>query len=1010
MNRRSLYALAFLLSLLLAPQTMLAQTVRGGAGAVSSARERLVKGQVLDKQGEALIGVTVQVQGLRRGVMTDLDGNFEIKAAPGQSLKFSYVGFEPLTAKVPAKGEVNVVLKEMSGQLEEVVVNGYFTRNRNTYTGAAKTITNQELVAVSPTNMVQALSSLDAGLNIQSNNMQGSNPNALPEIVVRSTTSLATNNEVGLNAPMIIIDGVESTLQALYDINVQDIERVEILKDASATALYGENAANGVIVIERKKVTEAPVRIRYTFTPEFSFADLSSTNLCNAAQKLELEKLAGLYDKQDGSLDQSYFDRLALVSSGRNIDWISKPVRNAFSQVHSLSVTGRGSGLDYNITFDYGDINGVMKDDGRTRNSIGVYLNYRVADKLVLTLRAAHNNLQTNASKYGAFSNYIMANPYDSPFDEFGNYAKSLSYGFDNPLYEASLSSFNKSNTRSEDLSLTMRYNFRPNLYITAQGSFDTSRSRSDIYTSPDSHIYGDNTPLDKKGSYTVGNLGADNWSGKVVGNWIQDFDNKGTMFTLNLGWEVKRNNSTSAYMTGSGFLADKLADIKYATTYSTLNLPSGGEDLSTSVGGFAAANFIYRNRYVIDGSYRLSGSSKFGANKRVAPFWSSGLGYNVHNESFMKELGWFDILRLRTSYGHTGSVKFDSYQAMSTYFYSVNYLHFAGVGAIPKAMANPDLSWQTTKKFNVGLTSTVFHDRLNVNLDYYKERTDDMLIDVTLPPSSGAGSVKNNFGKQDSYGMEFSLWGKLISTRNWTWSLSVNGLHSKTKILNISDALKRKNEENASANTETAPRLQFREGESPTAIYAVRSAGIDPASGKEIFITREGKYTYEYSALDQVAVGDLNPKLQGTMSSVVSYKDWSLNANFSYRFGGDMYNSTRMAKIENIDPRRNADVRAFLDRWKQPGDVKPYLGLTSNGGTSFSYSDRFVEKDNELWLSSINLQYNVPGAWLRNFGLQRMYLSAGASDLFRLTTAKYERGTAYPYSRGINFSASVTF
>lgn len=390
------------------------------------------------------------------------------------------------------------------------------------------------------------------------------------------------------------------------------------------------------------------------------------------------------------------------------------------------------------------------------------------------------------------------------------------------------------------------------------------------------------------------------------------------------------------------------------------------------------------------------------------------GLGYNLHNENFIRNLGFVNMLRLRGSYGYTGSVKFDSYQAMSTYFYSISNLHYAGVGAIPMAMANPDLTWQTTKKFNVGVTSSLFGDRFNINLDYYRETTDDMLIDVNLPPSSGASSVKNNFGKQKSNGIEFSLWGKIIQTRDWGWNLSINGLHSKTTILNISDALKRKNEQNAEYNTETAPRLQFREGESPTTIYAVRSAGIDPASGKEIFIKKDGTYTYEYdSCRPNVACGDTNPKLQGTMSSLITYKNFSLNLNFSYRFGGKMFNSTRMAKVENINPRQNVDIRAFSERWKKPGDVVPYLAIKLNGENvpqTYSYTDRFIEKDNELWLSSVTLQYNVPQTWIQQFGLQRLYLSAGAEDLFRLTSAKYERGTAYPFSRSVNFSLSVTF
>ena len=974
-----------------------------------------VNGIVLDESEHLpMPGVAVAVMKgdkVVAGVTTDIDGLFTINNVPdGAKLRFTFIGYAEQRLAPVFGQKMEVVMKEASQKMDEVVVNGYFTRHRNTYTGAAKTISGDDLINVSPTNIFQALSTLDAGLNIQQNNAMGSNPNAIPDIVIRSTTSLATNNEVGLNAPLIVIDGVESTLQALYDINIQDIERVDILKDASATALYGENAANGVIIIERKRVTQAPVRVRYTFTPEMSFADLSSYDLCNAAQKLELERMAKLYDTTNGSLDQSYYDKLALVSSGRDIDWISKPVRNSFSHTHSLSVSGRGSGLDYNFTADYSDINGVMKDDGRQRYGMNAYLSYRVADKLVVTLRADHTSLTTNNSRYGSFSDYIAANPYDSPYDERGNYATHLSYSMNNPLYEASLSSFSKTNERTQNVSLDIRYNFKPNLYITAQGAYSTSRGTSDDFKSPASNSFADVSQLDQKGTYTLGNIGYDNWNAKVIGNWIHDFDKAGTMFTLNVGWEARRNKSFNSYLTGSGFLSDELSDISYATTYSTAKLPNGGEDLSTSVGGFVAANFMLKNKYVIDGSYRLSGSSKFGADKRTAPFWSTGLGYNLHNENFIRDLGWVDLFRIRGSYGHTGSVKFDSYQAMSTYFYSINYLHYAGVGAIPIAMANPDLTWQTTKKFNIGITSTLFKERLNFNFDYYREVTDDMLIDVSLPPSSGASSVKNNFGKQNSYGIEFSVFGKIIQTRDWGWNLSVNGLHSKTTIKNISDALKRKNEENAGVNTETAPRLQFREGESPTAIYAVRSAGIDPASGKEIFIKQDGSYTYVYDAADQVAVGDTNPILQGTFSSLLTYRNVSLNMNFSYRFGGEMYNSTRMSKVENVNPRKNVDIRAFTERWKRPGDVKPYLDISATGGQTFAYSDRFVEKDNELWLSSMTIQYNVPQAWLKNVGLQRLYLSAGAEDLFRLTSAKYERGTAYPFSRSVNLSMSLTF
>lgn len=968
---------------------------------------------------EPLIGAQVRIVGANVVTITDVNGRFSFKSVElkKQKLQVSYIGME--TQTVTAGHEMKVVLKRDSKTLSDVVVNGYFTRKKQTFTGAAKTVTSDEIMKVAPNNILQTLATLDPSLNIAQNNAAGSNPNAVPDLVIRSTTSLSTSNEMGLNAPLIVIDGVEQSLQALYDMDINDIERVDILKDASATALYGENAANGVIVIERKRVSQSPVRIRYTVTPQLSFADLSSYDYCNAAQKLELEKRAGLYKSETGKLDESYFEKLALVTSGIDTDWKSKPVRNSFSHNHSLSISGRGSGLDYNVNANYQNTQGVMKDDGRTRYGMNVYLSYTAINNLVVTLRASHDQLNTNSSKYGSFSSYLECNPYDSPYDQYGNLRSELSYEMNNPLYEASLSSFSKSQSRTQQVSLDVRYNIKPNFFITAQGSYNTSRGTSDVFRSPDSHDFKNVTNISQKGKYTLGNTGSDQWAAKLVGNYIHNFDNDGTMLTLNLGGEIKRSKSTSSTLVATGFLSDEQNDIAYATTYPDGGKPSGSEDLSASLGGFLAANFMWKNRYVLDGSYRVSGSSKFGSDHRYAPFWSVGAGWNIHNEEFAKKLGWINTLRLRGSYGYTGSVKFSSYQAVTTYKYNSDYLSYTGVGAIPIGMANPDLKWQTTKKLNVGITSSLFGDRLNVNFDVYNEKTTDMLIDRSLPPSSGTTSVKANLGSQTSNGIEFSLWGKIIKTRDWEWSLSVNGLHSKTTINNISDAMKRMNEQNASGFTSSdgstniassSPLFQYREGESPSAIYAVRSAGIDPATGNEIFIKKDGSYTYKYDSKDQVSCGDTNPTLQGSISSMLQYKNFSLTASFSYRFGGEMYNSTRALKVENVNPRKNCDVRAFTDRWTNVGDVKPYIDIAKATGNTSVYTDRFVEKDDELWLSSLYLQYNVPMTFLKKLHIQKMYLGIGTEDLFRITSAKYERGTSYPFSRSINMSASLTF
>ena len=416
-----------------------------------------IKGIVTDERnGEPMIGVNVSViKGgkMITGVVTDIDGKFSINIPRGAQLKFSFVGYSEQVIS-PEGNDIKVALKEDANTMDEVVVNGFFTRSKQTYTGAARTVTSEQLLSISPNNVLQALSVLDPSIKINKNNAMGSNPNNIPDLVIRSTTSLATDNEAGLNAPLIVIDGVESTLQDLYDINMYDIERVDILKDASATALYGENAANGVIVIERKRVEQAPVRIRYTFTPDFSFADLSSYDLCNSQQKLELERLAGLYDSSNGSMDNTYYEKLALVSSGINTDWKSKPIRTGFSQTHSLSVSGRGGSIEYNITGNFTDKNGVMKDDGRKNYGLELYLAYRLKEKLVLTLRASHQQTNIRNSKYGSYDTWLQMNPYDSPYDENGELRSLLSWDMTNPLYEASLSSFSTEETRTQNLSL----------------------------------------------------------------------------------------------------------------------------------------------------------------------------------------------------------------------------------------------------------------------------------------------------------------------------------------------------------------------------------------------------------------------------------------------------------------------------------------------------------------------------------------------------------------------------
>lgn len=322
--------------------------------------------------------------------------------------------------------------------------------------------------------------------------------------------------------------------------------------------------------------------------------------------------------------------------------------------------------------------------------------------------------------------------------------------------------------------------------------------------------------------------------------------------------------------------------------------------------------------------------------------------------------------------------------------------------------MGNPELKWQRVLKNNFGLDMTLFKERLVIGFDYFRNTTKDQLMSIPLPASTGAEDITVNFGENQNVGYEFSVAAQVIRSKNWAWTTVINGSHVKDRINRISTTLK-----NTSYQIEedSPLRLRFREGGSQYDIYAVRSAGIDPATGQEIFIDRNGEYTFRYDADDEVVVGNTQPKLQGTWLNTLRYKGWSLNLVFSYKFGGDTYNKTLWSKVEDIDPRYNVDARAFTDRWKRPGDLSRFLAIKEIRPEDSSYSsERFVERLNELWLSSAMLTYEFQAKFLKRIGFKRLAIGVGVSDIFRLSTVKYERGTSYPYSRTINLVFRPTF
>lgn len=977
-----------------------------------------VFGRVFEGNKQPLIGANVSLKGTTVGVSTDSQGNYSIEFGrrPDKEniLVYSFVGMKTQELVVSGSSNLNVTLKD-DEQIEEVVVNGFYSQSKKTFTGAATTIKGEELIAISPTNLISGIAAMTPGMVIVQNNAQGSNPNTVPSLLIRGANSLITNeSEEGVNNPLIVLDGVEITMEELYDLDLFDIERVDVLKDASATILYGEKGANGVIVVERKRIEDAKVRLSYNFIPEFSIPDLSSFNLTNAQQKLELERLAGLYNTNDGSMDQAYSYKLQNVRRGVNTDWIHAPLRIPFSHTHSLALSARGQSVDYRASANVKDDYGVMKGDNRRSYGLGFNVGYHLRDKLTVTFKTNFSMTDSKASPYGTYSNYVELNPYETIRDDQGEYIRKYYFNpYDtsstnqsNPLYDASLSSFSKTRSMSLKNALSLRWFVAKNLDITGQANVSLNSGSSDNFTSPDAAKYTTITDLAKRGEYAFITNNGTSYDGKIMLNYGKSLGKRGSMFRLSGGSNLKYTRKTSTRAVGQGFLKDELSDISFAMGYPEGAHPSGTDRIATEVGFFANGNFGLLNRYFIDASFRTSGSSRFGADNSFAPFWATGVGWNIHNEEFAKKSSWLNTLTLKYSVGYNGSVSFDYYQAKTIYQYMSDYQYYTGIGAIPKTMGNPDLSWQKKLNNNVGLVATMFNNRFNLSFDYYFNTTFDLLMPINLPPSVGVTTMSVNFGKIINKGYDFSLSGQIIRTKDWFWNITLNGSHVMDQIKNISTVLKGTSVGDSSDSVK--PTILFVEGGSQSDIYAVRSAGIDPATGQEIFIKKDGSYTYKYNKDDRIAVGNSNPILTGALINTLRYKGISLSVSTSYSFGSDFYNTTLQSKVENIDPRKNVDARAYTERWKKPGDLVRYLAI--NTSNEMVNSERFVERKNELYISSVQLTYEFQSKLLSRIGLKRLCVGVGMNDIGYISTVKYERGTSYPYCRSINLIFRPTF
>ena len=1000
-----------------------------GKTAVPQVQSRKITGKVIDEDGNPLPGVAVLIEGTTIGVATDMDGKYDLTCPEMKDivLKFSYIGMKPKSVVVGNKTVVDVTLESDSQEMDEVVVTGLLNRRKSGFAGTTTVISKQELAKVSTGNIFTTISTLDAGFKIEENNLDGSNPNKLPDFTIRGKGSFQN----GSTAPIFILDGFEVTSQKVFDMDINRIESITLLKDASATILYGSRASNGVIVIETTAPKAGKLRVTYDFKPTIAIVDLTDYDLMNAREKLQYEKEAGLYTqeitpgyedndrREQGELDKAYYNRYKNIVEGVNTYWLSQPVKNAFSHAHSLFVEGGADNVRYGIDASYNQNKGVMKESGRDRFGLGFSLIYRIKDKITIKNYISYAHTHAYNSPYGSFSQYAKLNPYERIYNDNGELIPKLSDGDTNPLYDALLPNRNFTKDQEFREQLSVDWFIRDGLRLKGQMAIVKGETSGEIYKSPFSAEFLKTTynsesrvqeylPIAERGYLSMTDGASFSYDGNVTLNYNTLVNEKHIIYA-GVGLEVTQNDNNSHGFIMTGFPDDRYSDPAFAIQYKKETKPSSSESKSRAIGFFANGNYSYDDRYFADVSVRIDGSSKFGADKKYAPFWSAGAGWNVHNEKFFKHTK-ISMLKLRYSYGVTGNQEFSAYQAKTMFQFNTDRLYNSGISAALMGYGNPDLEWQNQYQSNYGFDFGYAKDRIRLQFNYYQKKTEGMLTSVSVAPSLGlpSNTFTSNLGKIQNKGVEVNLNAVLIRDqgKDFEWSVMLQAAHNKNKIMEISTALKNINEKNN--QDKTTPAAVYEEGESMSAIKAVPSLGIDPTTGQELFMKKDGTITYPWDATDKVICGDSEPKVFGNVGTNLYWKGWNLNMVFKYDLGADYYNSTLAERVEGANPRYNADRRVLNNRWKEPGQHALYKNIKEY--TTTYISSRFVQKENTLQLTSLSLSYDLNREWIRKFGLNTMRLSFYMNDVFRASTVKNERGLDYPFQRSFVFGLNIGF
>nr|WP_199076518.1 TonB-dependent receptor [Pedobacter sp. ASV19] len=968
----------------------------------------LVQGLVTDEQNEPLPGVNIRSQKHPSLTsVTDAKGQFQITLPEATDvLIFSFVGYQVQEQALPVNGDLKISLKPLGGLLNEVVINGYGEQAKTISTGAVGLVKSQEIENRAYTSIDQSLQGRVAGLQSVGSSGQ---PGALQQIRIRGIGSISAGSD-----PLFVIDGIiinsgqlsrtTTTSNALSAINPNDIESINVLKDAAASAIYGSRAANGVIIITTKQGAQGKTKVN--FDTEYGITQLGK--IPEAGQLLTTEQWRSItakgvlnnpaYAKLNGVTPDNVFaflDKKFGSGSGLNTNWLDLVQREGRQQQYNLGISGGTGSTQFHVSGGYFKQQGTVIASDFNRYSFKVNLKTKVNDRISLaTTLIIGSNGQNSPANGSSSDNPINAAvhlfPFISPYNADGTYNidKAVFGSKSNPLYT---SEYNKNKlSQLKGLgTLSAEYKITDHLSFTSRFGTDYNNLEEDTYYNP---THG-------AGTFYNGGFSSRaytryfNWTWTNMADYHFDLQKDQTWVgNLKVGYEAQKSQNYTSTASTTGLPLNPAVNVPSNGTIP--NEAAGDNSDYTIASLLSLADFSYKGKYVISGSYRRDGSSRFSERNRYGDFWSAGASWNAQEENFIKSLNFINVLKLRTSYGLTGNANIENYGWRQLYSYgvssdySVSYYNFnynGEVGSGPTSVGNPYLTWETNKQFDLGVDVGLFNNRLSFTFDYYNRKATNLLLSQPTSGTTGTGSFLNNIGSMRNRGIEFSINGTPVQTTDFKWNVGFNISHNINKITSLVDG---KDMKGSSVIRRVG--LDFQ------TYYLRQWAGVDPANGKPLWYTDETmtQTTSNYNLAKLVPNRSATPKVFGSFTTAFTYKGFSLDALLYYNFGNyvmDLWSRYTQSDGDNSSFNHFASA---MDAWQKPGDVTDVpIYIFNNTNNSSRASSRFLYKGDYIRLRELTLAYAFPKSVLSKAKIDGLSVYVRGTNL-----ATWVRDKKLPY------------